>query len=144
MATTREAPIILRAADGGMATVEPHDQDRFCMAINSLVSAAQARTQVEEFKRQLSHLVPRVGEWAAREPDIADSLFVPRGGRVLFVAFHRGTEFNVTLAERLAELEFEIAQDPSLGLIKFDTFAMSAYDDPTSILGDGFTFKYAK
>lgn len=147
--TTHETPRELTQAvqldwtdDGGVVTVTPRDKDRFILKVRRAVVILQQMNQAEEFEKQFTLLLRLLAEWLGNQNNIHRAFLTHRDGALAFVIVRQLSEYDEQFEDRLSDLDFDIANDADLKLIKMDAIclprasreAVSSFLDPEFML----------
>lgn len=118
--------IRLKHGDNSRIIVEMKDGDRFGISSNDAAMACRFYEAGQKaYGRQVRALSNRLTEWfQANAPHVKEARLGPRPDGLLFLVVMSGPEYNPDLEDRMTELEAEIAQDPTLDMIRLEVQAV--------------------
>jgi len=130
------------AMKDGLVIVTPRDQDRFIFIVRRAIEILQQAEQAEKFERQFNMLLRVLAEWLKDRTDIRRAFLTDRDGALAFVVVRNSCTYDDDFEDALSEIDFQIANDPDLDLIKMDAIALpsasesavSAFLDPDFVL----------
>lgn len=128
----------------GLVTVTPRDQDRFSIKIRRAIEILQQAAKADEFERQFNLLLRMLAEWLHTRNDVARAYITNRDGALAFVVVRASREYDDEFEDALSDLDFRLATDADLDLIKMDAIALPLASDcaVSSFLDDSFTLEY--
>jgi hypothetical protein len=129
----------------GSVTVTPEDQDRFGIKVGRAIEILQQAARAEQFERQFHLLLRVLGEWiSGRQGHIERAYITHRDGALAFVVVCTALEYDDDFEGALSDLDFRIANDPDLDLIKIDAIALPLVSESaaTSFLDQDFVLEY--
>jgi hypothetical protein len=128
----------------GLVTVTPRDQDRFVIKVRRAIEILRQAARAEQFERQFTLLLRILAQWLEERTDIERAYLTHREGALAFVVVRNSSESDEECADALSDLDFRIANDPDLDLIKMDAIALPLASDSTvsSFLDPSFVFEY--
>ena len=129
----------------GLVVVTPQDEDRFCIKVGRAIEILQQAGHAEEFKRQFNLLLRVLAEWLKDRDDIKRAYLTHRDGALAFVVIRESPQYDDDFEDALSDLDYEIANDADLDLIKIDAIALPCVSDTavSSFLDPGFMLEYA-
>ena len=99
--------------------------DRFVLSMQQAVDACGAFSRSMDLSKQIGLLSQKLADWSRKQMGAIRSAHLTiRDSRLSFVVVQKGVEFDEQLSDALTELDFEIADDPELDLIRLDTIAI--------------------
>jgi hypothetical protein len=130
--------------DEGNVVVTPRDRDRFVVKIRRAVEMLQAVDRAEQFQNQFKLLMSVLAKWLQSQGDVKHAHLTLRDGGLAFVLVKRSAAYNSSFEDELSELDFQIANDPDLDLIKLDVIALPPTSDEalSSFLDPEFMVSY--
>lgn len=113
--------------DGDLIKVNPRSQQRFeihkIRAIKLLEDAVGAASQ-------LDFLLQKLGQWNAQNREkLSRAYLTVRDDRFAFLAISRISSSDDDLEDSISDLDFELANDPDLNLIKLNTLVLPPTSD---------------
>ena len=147
MATGTTSPSIVRlhwAMEGGEVLVTPEDEDRFCIKVQRAIDILQMAHQAEAFTRQFNLLLRMLALWLQDRSAVRQAFLTQRDGALAFVVIREAVEYDDEFEDELSDLDYEIANDADLNLIKMDAMALPSVSDAaaTSFLDPAFALQY--
>lgn len=118
--------IRLKHGDNSQIIVEMKDGDRFGISSSDAAMACQFYEAGQKvFSQQVRILSDRLTKWfQANAAHVKEARLGPRPDGLLFLVVMAGQEYNPDLEDRMTELEAEIAQDPTLDMIRLEVQAV--------------------
>ena len=131
--------------EGGNVVITPRDQDRFIIKVQRAIEILQQANNVGNFQRQFNLLLRILGEWLRIRDDIAHAYITLRDGALAFVVVRSSCEYDDDFEDNLSNLDYQIANDPDLDLIKMDAIALplASEDAIYSFIDQDFVLEYA-
>lgn len=128
----------------GLVVVTPQDEERFCIKVHRAIEILQKADRAEEFTRQFSLLLRLLAEWLKDRADIERAYLTHRDGALAFVVIRKSCQYDDDFEDVLSDLDYGIANDADLNLIKMDAIALPCVSDTavSSFLDPGFTLEY--
>jgi hypothetical protein len=129
----------------GNIVVTPQDQDRFVIRVGRAIAILQQAAEAEKFRAQFNLLLRMLAEWLKEHQDeIAKAYLTDRDGALAFVVVRKSCEYDDDFEDVISALDFQIANDPDLDLIRMDTIALPSAAEAaiTSFIDPGFAFEY--
>lgn len=122
----------------GLITVTSQDEDRFNIKLNRAIEVLQQADRVDKFKQQFNLLLKVLGDWLKGRDDVRDAHLTLRDGGLSFVVVRLLPAYSEQFEDELSELDYKIANDVDLDLIKLDAIglpptsgeAMQTFFDP--------------
>ncbi len=122
---TSELPVHLCWSEkDGLITVTSQDEDRFNIKLNRAVEALQQADKVDKFKRQFNLLIKILLGWVKERSDVRDAHLTLRDGGFSFVVVRQVPEYNEEFEDELSDLDYRIANDVDLDLLKLDVIGL--------------------
>lgn len=143
--TTATSVVHLRWDEGGLVTVHPEDESRFVVKIHRAIEILQQAGREEEFRDQFELLLQILAGWLKQRSDIARAFLTHRDGVLAFVVVRTSREYDDAFEDELSDLDFKIANDPDLKLIKMDAIALPPASEAAigSFLDPEFSMEYS-
>lgn len=121
-----------------LIVVTPYDQDRFAIKVNRAIEILQQANRREEFERQFNLLLRELASWLNGRRDVEKAIVTHRDGALSFVVVRKGAEYDEAFEDALSDLDFDLARDPDLNLIRMNAVglpqvsesALAAFVDP--------------
>jgi hypothetical protein len=129
----------------GTVTVTPREQDRFVLKMRRAIEILQQAGEAERFHDQFNLLLRMLAEWLRSHQDaVAKAYLTDRDGALAFVVVRTSCEYDDDFEDVVSELDFRVANDPDLNLLKMDVIALPLATDAaiTSFIDPGFVFEY--
>jgi hypothetical protein len=128
----------------GLVTVTPKDQDRFSIKVRRAIEILQQTQRAEEFARQFNLLLRMLAEWLQGRSDVERAYLTHRDGALAFVVMRAFCEYDDAFEDSLSEVDYQIANDADLNLIKMDAVGLPLASDNavSSFLDPNFTLEY--
>jgi hypothetical protein len=136
--------------DGTIVVTPRGDQGRFAMKVRRAIEILQlVGVQFERFSDQFALLLRILAEWLKNHQDeILAAYLTGRDGALVFVIVRKRCEFDDKFEDVVSDLDFRIANDSDLELIRMDAIALpcasqeavASFIDPRFVLeysGDG-------
>lgn len=132
--------------DDGLITVTPQDQDRFNIKLSRAIDALQQADKEDQFADQFKLLLKVLAAWLKPRTDIRDAYLTLRDGGLSFVVVKNLPQYDEQYEDELSDLDFRIANDVDLDLIKLDVIGLpAASEESLRVFFDpNFLFTYAK
>jgi hypothetical protein len=132
------------AMKDGMVTVTPKDQDRFSIKVGKAIEILRQADSAEQFTRQFNLLVRTLAGWIKGRNDVARAYLTHHNGALAFVVVRDSREYDDGFEDALSDLDFEIANDADLNLIKMDAIGLplAPIEAVSSFLDQDFTLEY--
>jgi hypothetical protein len=145
---TVTTPAVLQldwAMKNGVITVTPRDQDRFIIKVDRAIEILQQAAQAEKFKLQFNLLLRVLGEWINSRSDIDRAYITQHDGALAFIVVKTSREYDDDCEDNLSDLDYKIANDPDLNLIKMDAIALPLVSESAacSFIDPDFVLEYA-
>lgn len=130
--------------EGGLVIVTPQDQDRFGVKIRRAIEILQLAGRVDEFENQFNLLLGTLGRWLKCQDNIARAFLTHRDGALAFVVVRSESQCDDAFEDELSDLDYAIANDPDLNLIRLHAMALPPASDAAigSFLDPGFIIEY--
>ena len=128
----------------GLVVVTPQDEDRFSIKVGRAIEILQQANRADEFKQQFKILLRVLAEWLKDQVDVGRAYLTHRDGALAFVVIRKSREYDDEFEDSLSNLDYEIANDADLNLIKIDGIALPSVSDTaaSSFLDPEFTLEY--
>jgi hypothetical protein len=128
----------------GDVVVTPCDQDRFILRRNRAIAILQQGAEVEKFGHQFNILLRTLAEWLKNRSEISKAYLTDRDGALAFVVVRKVCRYDDAFEDIISELDYRVANDPDLDLIKMDIIALPLASDNaiSSFINPGFSFQY--
>ncbi len=110
--------------DHGSITVTPPDEDRFNIKLNRAIEFLQQANRVDQFKQQFNVLLKVLVTWVKGRQDVKNASLTLRDGGLSFVVVRSESRYDEQFEDELSELDFKIANDVDLDLIKLDVLGL--------------------
>lgn len=112
-------------AEDNVVHVVPRNQKRFEIQKDRAIEILQRAKDAEIFQQQFALLLDRLAEWINQhQGKIANSILTLQDDRLAFVIVRTAARYDEDLQDQLADLDFDVANDPDLNLIKLKTLAL--------------------
>jgi len=130
-------------ADSDKIVVTPRNQKRFTIQKDRAIEALRVVKDSEGFGLQFGLLLEKIARWVKeRESSIRTAIITLQDNSLVFVVVQSNVPYDEELQDDLAELDFAIAQDADLDLIRLrtvtlppvDTDALGSFLDPRMVL----------
>ena len=106
-------------------SITPEDQDRFCTTVEEAIKACKADDRSVKFGRQFKDLLDLLASWVMEHRELLKSAFVTiRDTEILFLPVTKSKSYDREFEDKLTGLDVEIAQSPSLDLIRLSVLAL--------------------
>jgi hypothetical protein len=95
---------------------------------------------------QFNLLLRMLAEWLkSQQGAVSKAYLTDRDGALAFVVVRNSRDYDDDFEDVISELDFRIANDPDLGLIRMDVIALPYATEAaiTSFVNPGFAFEYA-
>ncbi len=131
--------------ENGLVTVTPMDQSRFVIKVRRAVEILQQADRAELFGRQFDVLLSSLAQWLQDRRDIAFAFLTQRDGALAFVVVRTDSKFDDQFEDALSDLDYQIANDPDLNLVKMDAIGLPfvSRDAVNSFLDDTFALEFS-
>ncbi len=131
--------------ENGLITVTPMDQSRFVIKVRRAVEILQQADRVELFEKQFDVLLTSLAQWLEQRSDIAFAFLTQREGALAFVVVRTDSKFDDQFEDSLSDLDYRIANDPDLNLLKMDAIGLPlvSRDAVNSFLDDAFALEFS-
>lgn len=128
----------------GNIVVTPRDQDRFVIRVKRAIAILQQAAEAEKFGFQFNLLLRMLAQWLKDRNEIAKAYLTDRDGALAFVLVRNACQYDDAFEDAVSELDFRIANDPDLDLIKMDVIALPLATDSavSSFVDPEFAFEY--
>ena len=105
--------------------VEPEDEDRFLTTVQDIITACGVSREMLVFKKQFDALLRRLAEWVEEHQErIRDAYITVRDAGLMFLVVQTGREYDRAFEDALTDLDLEVAQDDSMGLVEMSVLAL--------------------
>ena len=105
--------------------VRPSDTQRYKVQTGKLTDVLRLRKQAREFSGQFELLQVILANWIhAHGKFIQKGMLTLQDDSLTFLVIQITSEYNEDLIDALADLAFEVADDPALDLIELNTLAI--------------------
>jgi hypothetical protein len=112
-------------AEDEVVRVTPRNQQRFDIQKDRAIEILQRAKESGRFQQQFSLLLNRLAEWLApRQAKVSQAIVTLQDGTLVFLLVRKEAKYDEGFQDELAELDFDIANDPDLDLIKLKTLAL--------------------
>lgn len=112
-------------AEDDVIHVTPRNAKRFAIQKDRAIEVLQRAKEGERFDRQFALLLDRLATWIkTHEPRVAKALVTLHDDRLAFVVVRNDARYEEDLQDALADLDFEVANDADLNLVKLKTLAL--------------------
>ncbi len=148
MATTTEAAsqaLHLKWAEKDrIIVVEPEDQDRYVLKVSRAVELLGLVSRADKFQRQLIVLQRELAKWLQSANGVDSAFLTLREGALSFVVIRANVQYDDHFEDSLSDLDFTIANDVDLDLVKIDTIALppASRESLNSFLDSEFLLEY--
>ena len=145
MTTTATSPVQLDWAEkDGLVVVTPSDGDRFGIKVQRAIEILQQAARAEEFGHQFNLLLRVLAEWLKGRTDVDRAYLTQRDGALAFVVIRSSCEYDDGFEDALSDLDYSIANDTDLNLIKMNALGLPLASDGAvgSFLDESFTLAY--
>jgi hypothetical protein len=128
----------------GLLTVTPEDEDRFSIKVGRAIELLQQANRAEDFRRQFTLLLRELARWLKDRSDVERAFLTLRDGALVFVVVREFCEYDDAFEDALSELDYSVANDADLDLIKMDAIGLPPASDRalSSFLDPAFTLEY--
>ena len=130
--------------EDGHVTVTPRDEDRFTIKLNRAVDILQQANQREAFSHQFQVLLRTLVAWLrSHQKQVQSAYLTQRDGVLSFVVVCSSCEYDDEFEDSLSDLDFDIARDADLDLIKMNALSLPKATDAAiaSFLDEQFTLQ---
>lgn len=128
----------------GKIVVTPSDGDRFVVKIGKAIELLRQRDRTQ-FDDQFKLLMRQLGAWLKEHKNWSRALITGGEGVLRFIVVRKDVTADDEMTDALSDLDFEIANDPDLNLIKLNATALPRVSDEAlqSFLDPSFSLEYA-
>ena len=128
-----------------LLVIVPEDEDRFGIKVGRAIEILQEASRAEEFRSQFGLLLRILAEWLRQRTDIGRAYLTHRDGALAFVVIRKSSRYDGGFEDALSDLDYEIANDTDLNLIKMDAIGLPCVSDTaaSSFLDPGFALEFA-
>jgi hypothetical protein len=129
----------------GLLIVTPEDQDRFVIKVRRAIELLKLAGRADEFQKQFGLLLRLLAQWLRERKKRVEKAFLTyRDGALSFVVVRSEAQYDDDFEDAVSDLDFGIARDADLDLIKMDAIALPPTSDTAlqSFLDPGFTLEY--
>ena len=110
--------------------VTPRNQLRFTIQKDRAIEALRVVKDAERFTLQFQLLLEKLGRWVKeRTSDIQRAIITLQDNSLMFVVVQAENQYHEQLQDDLAELDFSIAQDTDLDLMRLRTVMLPPVDN---------------
>lgn len=127
-------------------SVIPRDRERFEVQKDVAIAALRAAKDSAQFPAQLTLLLRRLATWIRDNRNAITRAFLTlQDGAFAFVVVKSSPRYNAKFEDSLSDLDFEIANDPSLNLVKMNAIALPPVSEQSllSFVDKRFVLSYA-
>jgi hypothetical protein len=110
--------------EDGLITVTPRNKDRFNIRLKRAIIALQQADRHDQFEQQLQLLHTTVVSWLKDRSDILSAHLTLREGNLSLVVVKKEARYDAQFEDELSELDYRIANDVDLDLIRLDAIAL--------------------
>lgn len=131
--------------DSEQVVVRPRKQSRFTIQKDRAIEALRAANEVEKFTKQFNLLLEVLGGWIkAHTAGISVAVVTLHDNSLAFVVVQRNPSYDERFQDEISNLEFSIAHDADLSLIKMRTVLLPpvGQDDMRSFLDERMILTY--
>ncbi len=127
-----------------LVTVTPEDESRFCIKVRRAIEILQQANRENDFRDQFTLLLRELAQWLNTQHNVTRAFLSQRDGVLAFVVVRDSLEYDDDLEDTVSDLDFKIATDPDLNLIRMDAIALPTVSDKAigSFLDPNFSFEY--
>lgn len=127
-----------------LVTVSPEDENRFCIKVRRAIEILQQADRKEEFREQFNLLLRVLARWLNDQHDIDKAFLTQRDGALAFVLVRKSSAYDEDFEDALSDLDFNVANDPDLNLIRMDAIALPNVSESAvgSFLDPNFRLEY--
>lgn len=133
-------------AESEQVTVTPRSQRRFEISKDRAIEVLQvAEERRIRFDKQFSLLLYELAEWIHDHEDQIETPYLTiQDGSLMFVVVRNDARLDLEFEDDLSALDFRLANDPALDLIRLHTMSLPPTDDDSlqSFLFEPFTISY--
>ncbi len=116
---------LLDEKSSGKVLVVKRDEDRFIMTAQEAVEACNAANESVRFSLQFAELLSLLAGWIEQhKSSVYRAQIAVRESDLLFLVTQIDEACNSELMEKIAELDLEVANKESLGLIKLNALVI--------------------
>lgn len=111
--------------DNDVVRVTPRNQQRFEIQKDRAIEILQLASQAESFGRQFSLLLNHLAEWISeRQEFIEAAILTLQDANLAFVVVRNSARYDEKFEDDMADLAFDVANDPDLDLVGIKTIAL--------------------
>jgi len=131
--------------DGETVTVTPNNEDRFAIKRRKLVDILELAAKSEQFEEQLNFLMKVLAVWLSKQDGVESAYLTFGEGALSFIAVRRDVKYDATFDDALASLDYDIANDADLDLVRLNTLSLPPVEGSAlrQFLNSDFTLVYA-
>ena len=125
--------------------VIPRDQQRFEVQKDSAIEFLRVAHRSAQFEKQLALLLGNLATWIRdHRADVRDAYLTLQDGALAFIVVRQAPRYDATFEDALTDLDFTIANDASLSLIKLNAVALPPVSEEAllSFLDTRFVLSY--
>lgn len=112
-------------ADGDVVRVVPRHQKRFKIQRDRALEILHRVKDADQFNQQFAMLLNKLAQWiSARSDIISHAIVTLQDGMLAFVVIRKDAKYDERFQDDLADLDFDLANDADLDLIKLQTLAL--------------------
>ena len=116
-------------ADGEVVSVTPRDQQRFEIQKDRAIEILQRAKDGDAFQQQFLLLLQRLAAWMkVHSSKVARSILTLQDDRLAFMVVRNAVRYDELFEDELADLDYDIANDPDLDLMRLKTLALPKVD----------------
>ena len=110
---------------GRQVYVEPVDENRFMVSVETAIRACQKLELEEQFTRQFAYLREILAGWlVAHRRKVKHAYLTIADAGLLFLVVTKSAQYDGPLEGELTSLDLDIAQNPQLDLIAMEVLAL--------------------
>ena len=99
----------------------------FVATVGEAIDALRHQSNVSDTMHALDGILDRLAKWlVAWRTEVERAYFAPKDGRFLFMVVQSVPQFNEPLLDALADLDVELANEPSFEPLEVETLAAPA------------------
>ncbi len=132
------------AMKDGNVVVTPSDESRFLIKVRRAIDILQQAEKADRFGDQFKLLLRTLAEWINGRSGISKTLLTDRDGALAFIVVRDSCQYDDDFEDAISDLDYRIANDPDLDLIKMDVIALPLSSDAavSSFVNPAFSFQY--